>query len=93
MASTVSDNIEGHRMALRPVVDSMKGQWEGTARPAFDAAHQQWEAGIVRLNAALQHLGQSTQFSANTYDAADQASAHGLNSVGSMSPFGGVLSA
>ncbi|MDA3647197.1 WXG100 family type VII secretion target [Saccharopolyspora indica] len=93
MAGTVSDDIQAHRAALRPIVDALKGQWEGTARPAFDNAHAQWEAGIVRLVAALTNLGENTRFSSNAYDQADQTSASGLNSVQSAAPFGGALQA
>ncbi|MBK1789092.1 WXG100 family type VII secretion target [Prauserella sp. ASG 168] len=93
MAGTVSGNIEGHRSSLRPTVDSLKGQWEGTARPMFDQAHAQWEAGITRLTAALNSLGENTRFSSNTYLAADQTGASGLNAVQGHSPFGGALKA
>lgn len=91
MASTVSGDIEGHRASLRPTVDALKGAWEGTARPAFDSAHAQWEAGIARLTTALNSLGENTRFSSNTYLNADQASASGLNAVQGASPFGGAL--
>lgn len=91
MAATVSGDIEGHRASLRPTVDALKGAWEGTARPAFDAAHAQWEQGISRLTTALDSLGENTRFSSNTYLSADQASASGLNAVQGASPFGGAL--
>ncbi|WP_328605809.1 WXG100 family type VII secretion target [Amycolatopsis sp. NBC_00345] len=91
MAGTVSTNIQSHQAALRPTVEALKGQWEGTARPAFDAAHANWEQGITRLTAALNHLGENTKYSSNTYDMADQASASGLHAAGGMSPFGGAL--
>lgn len=93
MAGTVAGNIEGHRASLRPMVDALKGSWEGTARPAFDTAHAQWEAGIVRLNAALNHLGDSTRFSSNTYTTADASGASSLHAVVGSSPFGGALNA
>ncbi|HLL69438.1 MAG TPA: WXG100 family type VII secretion target [Micromonosporaceae bacterium] len=93
MAGSVSGNIEGHRAGLRPTVEALKGQWEGTARPAFDAAHSGWEAGITRLTAALNSLGESTSFSSNTYLVADETGAAGLNGVPGYSPFGGALSA
>ncbi|MEU5566828.1 WXG100 family type VII secretion target [Micromonospora musae] len=91
MAGTVSGSIEGHRGALRPTVDALKGQWEGTARPAFDQAHEQWELGITRLVTALNSLGENTRFSSNAYLAADQNAASGLNAAQGHSPFGGAL--
>lgn len=93
MAGTVSNAIEGHRTALRPMVESMRGQWEGTARPAFESAHAQWEAGITRLNAALNSLGENTRFSSGSYLAADTSGASSLNGVAGASPFGGALNA
>jgi WXG100 family type VII secretion target len=93
MASTVSGDIEGHRAALRPVVAALQGQWEGTARPAFDRAHEQWEAGLTRLIAALTNLGENTRFSSNTYQVADQSGASGIAAAQGHSPFGGALQA
>ncbi|MGQ0840900.1 WXG100 family type VII secretion target [Actinokineospora sp.] len=92
-AGTVSGSIEGHRGSLRPTVAALKGQWEGTARPAFDQAHAQWETGITRLVAALNNLGENTRFSSNTYTVADESSRSGLQSVEGLSPFGGALRA
>jgi WXG100 family type VII secretion target len=91
MAATVSGNIEGHRAALRPTVEALRGQWEGTARPAFDAAHEQWEMGITRLVAALNSLGDNTRFSSNTYVMADEAGAASMQAALGHSPFGGAL--
>ncbi|MEE6258212.1 WXG100 family type VII secretion target [Plantactinospora sonchi] len=91
MAGVVSGDIEGHRAALRPTVEALRGQWEGTARPAFDAAHEQWEAGITRLVTALNTLGENTRFSSNTYVTADEAGAAGMNAAAGQSPFGGAL--
>ncbi|WP_117214445.1 WXG100 family type VII secretion target [Allorhizocola rhizosphaerae] len=93
MAGTVATNIEGHRATLRPIVEALKGQWEGTARPAFDAAHAQWEAGIVRLNAALEQLGEGTAYSSTVYVAADEAGSSALNGVQGLAPFGGAMRA
>lgn len=93
MANTVSTNIRGHQAALRPIVEELKGQWEGTARPAFDMAHANWEQGITRLVNALDHLGETTSYSSNTYDVADQNSQQAIAQVNGMSPFGGVLNA
>lgn len=93
MAAGTAANIEGHRCSLRPAVEALKGQWEGTARPQFDAAHAQWEQGITRLNAALNGLGESTRFSANTYATADQTGASSLGAAQGGSPFGGALRA
>ncbi|OZM71332.1 hypothetical protein CFN78_21335 [Amycolatopsis antarctica] len=93
MAGNVAGNIEGHRTSLRPTVEALKGQWEGTARPQFDAAHAQWEQGITRLNAAMNSLGENTRFSANTYMAADQSGASSLSATQGHSPFGGALNA
>jgi WXG100 family type VII secretion target len=93
MAGTVSGSIEGHRASLRPTVDALKGQWEGTARPAFDAAHEQWELGITRLVTALNSLGENTQFSSNTYLAADEAGRAGVSQAQGMGAFGGALRA
>lgn len=91
MAGTVSGDIEAHRATLRPIVAAMQGQWEGAARDAFIPAHQQWEAGITRLVAALTNLGENTRFSSNSYLMADQTSAAGLKAVQGHSPFGGAL--
>jgi WXG100 family type VII secretion target len=93
MAGNVAKNIEGHRVSLWPIVDSLKGQWEGTARPAFDAAHAQWDAGVVRLNAALEQLGEGTAFSSNVYLAADEAGSSAMNTAHGMAPFGGATRA
>lgn len=92
-AGTVAESIEGHRSALRPMVAALQGQWEGTARPAFEAAHTQWEAGITRLNAALGSLGENTRFSSGTYLSADDSGASALRGVAGASPFGGALRA
>lgn len=91
MAGTVATDIEAHRSSLRPVVDSMAGQWVGTSYQAFLPAHEQWEAGITRLVAALNAVGESTRFSSNTYSTADQDSAVTINAAGAQSPFGGAL--
>ena len=56
-------------------------------------AHAQWEAGIVRLTAALTHLGENTRYSSHTYDLADQASATAVHSAQGLAPFGGALQA
>ncbi|HEV7973964.1 WXG100 family type VII secretion target [Amycolatopsis sp.] len=91
MAGTVSTDIEGHRSALRPAVEALRGQWEGAAFKAFLPAHEQWEAGITRLVAALGNLGDNTRFSSNAYAMADENSASALTAVQGHSPFGGAL--
>ena len=90
-AGTVSTSIDGHRASLRPTVEALKGQWEGTARVAFEQAHQTWEDGIVRLVAALQSLGENTTYSVNTYVAADDANRANLDKVAGLGAFGGAL--
>jgi WXG100 family type VII secretion target len=90
-AVTHADSIAAHQAALRPTVDALKGQWDGTAPPLFEAAHARWEEGIVRLTTALRDLGDNTRFSSNTYAAADQSGATALNAVQDHSPFGGLL--
>ena len=84
MAGTVSDSIDGHMGALRPAVESMRGQWEGTARGAFEQAHQAWEEGIARLTVAMRQLGENTTFSSNTYVQADATNSAQLNKIPSM---------
>jgi WXG100 family type VII secretion target len=91
-AATVSDNIDGHRASLRPAVEALRGQWEGTARTAFETAHQQWEEGVMRLTTALRSLGENTAFSSHTYTQADEANAAQLHQVTSLGAFGGRLS-
>jgi ESAT-6 family protein len=92
MAATVCTNIEGHRAGMQPMVEALRGQWEGSAYRAFETAHRSWEQGITRLTAALNNLGDNTRFSANTYLATDETNAAGLNAVQSHSPFNGALS-
>ena len=93
MAGTVSDSIDGHMGTLRPAVESMRGQWEGTSRVAFETAHQRWEEGMVRLSTALRALGENTSFSSNTYAQVDATNTTQLNQVASMGAFGGQLRA
>lgn len=90
-AATVAGSIDGHRAALRPTVEALKGQWEGAGRPAFENAHQTWEEGIVRLVTALQSLGENTAYSVNTYVAADETNRANLDKIQGMSAFGGAL--
>lgn len=89
MAGSVSDSIDGHMSALRPTVEGMRGQWEGTARIAFENAHQRWEEGMARLTVAMRQLSENTTFSSNTYQQADATSQSQLNNVASL----GVTSA
>lgn len=91
MAATVSGSIEGHRASLRPTVEALEGQWEGSGRRAFENAHHVWEEGVVRLVAALQSLGENTRYSVNTYVAADEANRANLDRIQGMSAFGGAL--
>jgi WXG100 family type VII secretion target len=84
MAGTVSDSIDGHMGSLRPTVDSMRGQWEGTARVAFENAHKVWEEGIARLTVAMRTLGENTTFSSNTYQETDATNSAQLNKISSM---------
>jgi WXG100 family type VII secretion target len=93
MAGTVSGSIDGHRSSLLPAVEGLRGQWEGTAREAFEQAHASWDEGITRLVTALQSMGENTQFSSNTYVAANDTNAASLNRVASMGAFGGQLRA
>lgn len=93
MAGTVSGSIDGHRSSLLPAVEGLRGQWEGTAREAFERSHAAWDEGIVRLVTALQSLGENTTFSSNTYVAANDTNAANLNNVASLSAFGGALRA
>ena len=93
MAGTVSGSIDGHRSSLLPAVEGLKGQWEGTARVAFEQAHASWDEGITRLVTALQSVGESTQFSSNTYSAANDTNAASLSKVAGMGAFGGQLRA
>jgi WXG100 family type VII secretion target len=84
MAGTVSDSIDGHMGSLRPMVEGMRGQWEGTARIAFENAHKSWEEGIARLTVAMRTLGENTTFSSNTYQQADATNSAQMNKVASM---------
>jgi WXG100 family type VII secretion target len=93
MAGTVSASIDGHRTSLRPAVEGLRGQWEGTARVAFEQAHASWDEGIARLVTALQTLGENTQFSSNSYIAANETNAANLSKVAGMGAFGGQLRA
>jgi len=83
-AGTVSDTIDGHVGSLRPAVEGMRGQWEGTARVAFENAHRTWEEGIARLTVAMRTLGENTSFSSNTYQQADATNSAQLNKVAAM---------
>jgi WXG100 family type VII secretion target len=84
MAGTVSDSIDGHMGSLRPGVEGMRGQWEGTARVAFENAHRSWEEGIAKLTVAMRNLGENTAFSSNTYQQADATNSAQLNKVQSL---------
>ena len=62
-------------------------QWEDARwfnRRAFEQAHASWDEGVVRLVAALQSLGESTQFSSNTYTAANDTNAANLGKVAAL---------
>jgi WXG100 family type VII secretion target len=90
-AGAVSDSIEGHRSALRPTVDTARAGWAGSARVAFDRAHEEWEDGITRLVASLRGLGENTSYSVNMYTSADEAGQSQMNQVQGMGAFGGAL--
>jgi WXG100 family type VII secretion target len=89
-AGTVTANIEAHRTTLRGLVETMRGQWEGTARPSFETAYAGWEDGVTRLVTELTELGDNTRASAFIYEGADQGAAAGFNGLQGGAPFGGA---
>ncbi|MCA2218182.1 WXG100 family type VII secretion target [Wangella sp. NEAU-J3] len=91
VAGNVAGSIDGHRASLRPTVEALRGQWEGTGRVAFEGAHQTWEEGINRLVAALRALGENTAYSVNTYVAADETNRANFEKVQNLGAFGGAL--
>jgi WXG100 family type VII secretion target len=91
-AGTVSDNIEGHRAALRPTVDTVRADgWDGSSRIAFERAYAEWEEGITRLVTSLRGLGENTTYSVNLYSSVDEAGQSRMNQVQGMGAFDGAL--
>ncbi|GLY97589.1 WXG100 family type VII secretion target [Actinoplanes sp. NBRC 103695] len=67
MASSVSDAINGHHTALMTEVANLRGQWEGTARGAFEGVAGEISDAIVGLRDALTDLGVGVGQSADGY--------------------------
>ncbi|MGH3392239.1 MAG: WXG100 family type VII secretion target [Actinomadura sp.] len=91
MAGSVAGDIEGHRASLQPIVAALQGQWVGQAPIAFTQAHTNWEQGITRLVAALNSLGENTQFSSAQYVTADETGTAAVNQAAGGAPFNGAL--
>ncbi|MDG4831845.1 WXG100 family type VII secretion target [Solwaraspora sp. WMMD1047] len=92
-AGTVTGNMVGHQTTLRGLVETMRGQWEGTTRPAFETAYAGWEDGVTRLVTALTELGDNTRTSGVIYEGADQGATAGFNGLQGGAPFGGATRA
>lgn len=58
MAGSVSDAIDGHHNTLMAGVADLRGQWEGTARGAFEGVASEISGAIVGLRDALKQLGE-----------------------------------
>jgi uncharacterized protein YukE len=91
MAHNVATSIDGHARTLASHITSLNGQISGSYATALYAAHDNWQAGKVRLNNALRALGDATNYSGNTYNQADETISHSFNSALGADPFGGAL--
>jgi WXG100 family type VII secretion target len=92
-ANVVSTDITSHRTAMFNFAEPYRAQWQGTASPAFFRVLETWDAGVQRLADALARLGESTQYSANTVAAADEAGSTAVSAAQGLAPFGGALQA
>ncbi|GAA1722321.1 WXG100 family type VII secretion target [Fodinicola feengrottensis] len=91
MAHTVAQNLDGHSKTLAGHIASLNGQISGSYATALYSAHDQWQAGHLRLSNALRAMGDSTNYSGNLYDQADQNLHQSFSSVLGSDPFGGAL--
>lgn len=60
---TAITDIDRHLDALEGVALRLRGQWDGDARAAFDAAHRDWDQAIRNLSsiaASMSRIAQSS---------------------------------
>lgn len=67
MAGSVSSAINGHHTTLMNEVANLRGQWEGTARGAFEGVASEISDAIIGLRDALDDLGVGVGQSADGY--------------------------
>jgi uncharacterized protein YukE len=93
MAHTVSQAVHGHAKTLAGHITGLQGVTSGSWADALQMAHMDWQNGAQRLINALAQHGDGLNFTGNTYEAANDTSRQGFNSVLGSNPFGGALSA
>lgn len=81
--SDVRTEIQGLLSTLKGEVDGIRGGWEGSAAIAFHSLMERWDASAMKLNQALEAIGENIKSNSVSYDTAQQDHTSSLNNVAS----------
>ncbi|WP_163508152.1 WXG100 family type VII secretion target [Fodinicola acaciae] len=86
MAHTTAQAVQGHARTLNGHILALQGVTSGSWADAMQSANMDWQQGAARLINALGQHGDGLNFTANTYEAANDASRHGFMAALGASP-------
>ena len=72
---TKSGQIEGHLGDLDRKVATLKANWDGEAKEAYERAQREWSVQITEMNALLARVGGKLVEISNDYSAIDRRGA------------------
>lgn len=68
----VNQSVQGQLSGLRNQLAPLAGAWKGQAATAFHTLMNRWDADALKLNNALNDIGEQIRGSGTTYARADE---------------------
>jgi WXG100 family type VII secretion target len=77
----VNQDIQGSLSQLKSSLAPLAGAWRGSAATAFQNLMVRWDDAAMRLNNALQSIGESIQASGATYAAQEEEHSQTMSAI------------